>query len=126
MTSWPRRLRERPLEEFRDVEPADVLAVLRLRGVVEHDQAIRARGGDRIGPRLLDVAQAAVVHPLARPLVHPHPGPTCAAAESPNAAFAHPDHPHARAPVQHIPRVTGYVILASEIAGIVVPLALEG
>src|SRR3989475_4861135 len=116
MTSWPRRLRERPLEEFRDVEPADVLAVLRLRGVVEHDQAIRARGGDRIGPRLLDVAQAAVGHPLARPLVHPHPGPTCAAAESPIAAFAHLDQAHAPGPVQHIPRLIVYVIVASAVA----------
>src|SRR5216117_4586350 len=62
-----RRLRERPFEELGDVESADVLAVLRLRGVVEHDQAVRARGCDRVGSRLLDVAEAAVVHPLARP-----------------------------------------------------------
>src|SRR2546427_11104755 len=126
MTSWPRRLRERPLEEFRDVEPADVLAVLRLRGVVEHDQAIRARGGDRIGPRLLDVAQSAVVPPLARPLVHPHSGPARTATESAIAAFAHLDDAHARDPVQHVARLIVYVIVTAEVAGVVVRQELQG
>src|SRR5256712_10423541 len=125
MTSWPRRLREGPFEELRDVESADVLAVLRLRGVVEHDQAIRARGGDRIGPRLLDVAQSTVVHPLARPLVHPHPGPARTATESAIAAFAHLDDAHAPDPVQHGARLIVYVIVTARIAGVVVSQELK-
>src|SRR5437879_12141205 len=83
------RLRERPFQEFRDVESADVLAVLRLRGVVEHDQTVRTRRRYRVGPRLFDVAQPAVIHLLARPLVHPHPRPAGATAETAIAAFAH-------------------------------------
>src|SRR3989442_3908022 len=89
-------LQERPFQELRDVESADVFAVLRLRGVVEHDQAVRTRRRHRIGPRLFDVAQPAVIHLLARPPVHPHPRPPRPAAETGTPAFPPLADPDAR------------------------------
>src|SRR2546428_6670022 len=77
----PRHLRERPFEEFRDVESADILAVLRLRGVVEQDQAIWAPGRHRVRPRFLDVAQTTVAHLLAHRFLHLHPRPSAAESE---------------------------------------------
>src|SRR5438128_12496342 len=97
-------LQERPFQELRDVESADVFAVLRLRGVVEHDQAVRTRRRHRICPRLFDLAQPAVIHLLARPLVHTPPRPAGAAADTVIPAFAHLDDTDARDPVPNVPR----------------------
>src|SRR5437867_1851460 len=87
-TNWVSRPRmsrtalrsNRPIEELCDVVPPDVLAVLRLGGVVQHDETIRTRGRDRIRVRLFDVAQATVVN-LLPAFLHPHAGASCPAAE---------------------------------------------
>src|SRR5205809_4880096 len=52
---------KRPVEELGDVVPADVLSILRLRGVVQHDETIRTSGRDRIRLRLLVEVLRAVV-----------------------------------------------------------------
>src|SRR5207249_3807164 len=96
----PRYLRERPFEEFRDVESPDVLTVLRLRGVVEHDQAVRACGRHRIRARFLDVAQTTVAHLLAHRFRHPHPRAAGAAAEPFVSALSHLDDPCHPIPIQ--------------------------
>src|SRR3990172_3552513 len=94
---------QRPLEDLRDVLPAEVLAVLRLRRVVEHDEAVRARRGDGLRPRRHGVGEPPVVHLLPDPLLHPHPCPAGPAAEPLVPARGHLDGPHARDPPEHLP-----------------------
>src|SRR3989304_2736046 len=66
---------QRPLEDLRDVLPAEVLAVLRLRRVVEHDEAVRARRGDGLRPRRHGVGEPPGVHLLPDPPPPPPPPP---------------------------------------------------
>src|SRR5437016_5476462 len=115
---------KRPVEELGDVVPADVLSILRLRGVVQHDETIRTRGRDRIRMRLLDVAQTAVVHFLPA-FLHPHAGASRPAAEPAVAGLLHLDDPHARDPIQDLPGFIEDLVVPSQVACIVVGEELE-
>src|SRR5438132_2077128 len=115
---------KRPIEELRDVVPADVLSILRLRGVVQHDETIRTRGRDRIRMRLLDVAQAAVVH-LLPAFLHPHAGASRPAAETAVTGLLHLDDPHSRDSIQDLPGFVEDLVVPSQVACVVVGEELE-
>src|SRR5437899_1376520 len=109
---------KRPVEELGDVVAADVLSILRLRGVVQHDETIRTRGRDRIRMGLLDVAQATVVH-LLPAFLHPHAGASCAAAEPAVAGLLHLDDPHSRDSIQDLPGFVEDLVLPPKVPRVV-------
>src|SRR3972149_2477719 len=92
---------QRPLEDLRDVLPAEVLAVLRLRRVVEHDEAVRARRGDGPSPPPPRARQPRPAGPAADPLV---------------PARGHLDGPHARDPPEDVPGLLVHLVVPSQVA----------
>src|SRR5882762_1455343 len=119
------RALERTLEELCDVESTDVLAASRFRGVVQHDEAVRARGRDAIRPGLLDMAQPAMVDLLPDPFLHPHSSPAGAAAESAVAASLHLHDADPRDPIQDVARLVVHFVVPAQIARIVVGQVLQ-
>jgi hypothetical protein len=66
-------------EKFRDVLHPH-LGSLRGEAVAQHDEAKRARNGDRVGVGRGDLAHAPLADPLGRRVVEPHASPAAAAA----------------------------------------------
>src|SRR5260370_11411196 len=64
-------------------------ALLRGDGVAEHDQAVRAGGGDRVRVQREGFLHPLGVDPLADPVLHAHPGPSRAAGETAVLAPVH-------------------------------------
>ncbi len=91
-----------------------------LHAVVEHDVAERARGGDPAGAGGDRLGGALVVDLRAGGLLHPHAGPAGAAAHALGAVARHLDDLDALDRADHLARCEVHVVVAAEVARVVV------
>ena len=89
-------------------------------GVVEHDHAVGAGRPDHVGAGGQGLVGAFQVDPLADPLLHPHAGPAGAAAEAALPAAVHLHRPDPGDGVQDGPGGVVDVVVAAQVAGVVV------
>src|SRR3990172_803822 len=112
-------LRGRLFQQFHDVLPPDVLAVLRLRRVVEHNKQEGDAAPTGLRPGRLHMTQPPVVPLLPDRLLHPHPRPAGAAAEPAVPVLLHLD-VHDVELQQHVPRLLDDPVVPRQVTGVMV------
>ena len=112
-------VRERPPDQLGDVEDLGRVTPA-LRPVVEHDEAVRARDTDGVGAGRRRLVHPLGIDALADALFHPHPRSTCAATHPAFPVTGHLHGPHARHAREHVARRVVHLVVAPEVAGVVV------
>src|SRR5580658_1653610 len=88
--------------------------------IAEHDQAVRAGGGDGVRVQLEGLVDPLGVDPLADPLFHPHPGAARAAAEPAVLAPVHLLGLHARHGLHDLPGRGEHLVMPAQEARVVI------